>query len=66
MQVQVNGKKEIVEQSKTLEELLQELGYERDSVAVARNGSFVPKGEYTSLVLEENMDLEVLVPMQGG
>ena len=66
MQVVVNGNKENVQQAKTLDELLKELGYERESVAVARNGSFVPKRQYTSLALEEDMELEVLVPMQGG
>lgn len=55
-----------MQRAKTLDELLRELGYERESVAVARNGSFVPKKEYASLTLEDEMELEVLVPMQGG
>lgn len=66
MQVVVNGNRETVQRAKTLDELLRELGYERESVAVARNGSFVPKKEYASLTLEDDMELEVLVPMQGG
>jgi len=66
MQLFVNGKKEIVKQAKTLEELLRELGYERDSIAVASHGSFVPRREYANLCLQEDMDLEILMPMQGG
>lgn len=66
MQLIVNGKQELIEESKTLEELLNELGYERNSVAVAQDGSFVPKQEYAKLALKDGMELEVLVPMQGG
>ena len=66
MHLQVNGKRQVVKDAKTLEELLEELGYERDSVAVAQNGCFIPKQQYAQLMLKEEMDLEVLVPMQGG
>jgi thiamine biosynthesis protein ThiS len=64
--VLVNGKKETVRGARTLDDLLLELGYEKSSVAVARDGSFVPKRDYAELVLEEEMDLEILLPMQGG
>jgi sulfur carrier protein len=64
--VLINGKKETVRQATNIDELLKELGYERESVAVAKDGNFVPKQQYQGLVLEEDMELEVLVPMQGG
>jgi thiamine biosynthesis protein ThiS len=57
---------ETVKQARTLDDLLEELGYEKASVAVARNGAFVPKRDYANLVLEDEMDLEILLPMQGG
>lgn len=65
MQIVVNGEMKSI-RATNVDELLSELGYERESVAVASDGSFLPKGQYKMLLLKENMELEVLVPMQGG
>jgi sulfur carrier protein len=66
LQIIVNGKEQIIEGAKTIDELLLALGFERQSVAVALNGTFVARGEYPTTKFEEKMDIEVLVPMQGG
>ncbi len=66
MQVLVNGQKKSVAEANTVEELLRELGYQRNSVAVALNGEFLPRKLYDATKLEEEMDLEILLPMQGG
>jgi sulfur carrier protein len=66
VQVLVNGKELDVAQAKTVGELLQELGYAQGSVAVAKNGEFLPRQEYASTLLEEKVDIEILLPMQGG
>jgi thiamine biosynthesis protein ThiS len=55
-----------IRQATNVDELLQELGYERQSVAVASDGNFLPKQQYKTLILKDDMELEVLVPMQGG
>ncbi len=66
MQIIVNGKEQTIERANTIDELLLELGFERLSVAVALDGTFVARGEYATTKLKEKMDIEVLVPMQGG
>jgi len=66
LQIVVNGEMKVIRKATNVEELLSELGYERDSVAVASDGNFVPKQQYQRLILADNMELEVLVPMQGG
>jgi len=66
LQIVVNGEMKTIRQATNVEELLKELGYERESVAVASDGNFLPKQQYRTLVLKDNMELEVLVPMQGG
>jgi sulfur carrier protein len=66
LQIIVNGKEQIIQSAQTIDELLLELGFERLSVAVALDGTFVARGEYSTTKLKENMDIEVLVPMQGG
>lgn len=66
MQVLVNGKELEIAQAKTVSDLLQELGYAQGSVAVAKNGEFLARKDYASTVLEDKVDLEILLPMQGG
>jgi thiamine biosynthesis protein ThiS len=66
VQVLVNGKEVEIVHAKTVGELLQELGYAQGSVAVAKNGEFLPRKDYSSTVLEDKADLEILLPMQGG
>ena len=66
MHLVVNGQKQLIEKAQNIDELLAELGYERNAVAVAQDGSFVPKKDYPVIILKEGMELEVLVPMQGG
>jgi sulfur carrier protein len=66
LQITVNGKEQIVEDADTIEKLLSQLQFEPLSVAVALDGNFVPRGKYATTYLEEDMDIEVLMPMQGG
>ena len=66
MQIVVNGEVKTIRQARNVDELLHELGYERASVAVASDGSFLPKQQYKTLMLKDDMELEILVPMQGG
>lgn len=50
----------------TLGELLDDQHIDRDSVACALNGNFVPRVLYNTTVLSEGSRIEVLSPMQGG
>jgi sulfur carrier protein len=66
VQILVNGREQETKSSQTVEELLKELGYGQNSVAVALDGEFLPRRLYSVTKLEERMDLEILLPMQGG
>lgn len=62
----LNGKEENLADLKTVQDLLDQQGLEANSVAIALNGSFVPRSEYLSVEVKDGDELEVLVPMQGG
>ncbi len=66
MLVLVNGKEHDTASAGTIQDLLKELGYSNGSVAVALEGEFLPKRLYATTKLEEKMDVEILMPMQGG
>ena len=65
MRIMHNG--EAIEvNSKTLEAILDELGYAETVVATAVNGDFVPVTQRANTLLEPGDSIEVLAPMQGG
>ncbi len=66
MQLQINGETHQLNESLSVEALLEKLGYEPKSIAVAINGEFVPRHQYTTYLLQDQEALEVVAPMQGG
>ena len=65
MRLTVNGDVHEVA-SRTLADLLLELGYGELVVATAVNETFVPVTARSDRVLEPGDSVEVLAPMQGG
>lgn len=65
MKLYLNGDP-IHTQSTTLDALLKEHSIDITCVASAINGDFIPRSRYLETVLEENMKIEVVAPMQGG
>ena len=64
--MKVNG--EIVEltEAKTLSALLSELNYDERRIAVEHNGRIVPKEEYSTLGLNNDDIIEIVMFMGGG
>ena len=63
--VQVNGQSHPCE-GKTVSQLLEELGYGSQRVAVERNGEIVPRAEYGQVTLQEGDCVEVVRFVGGG
>ncbi|WP_303673774.1 sulfur carrier protein ThiS [Vampirovibrio chlorellavorus] len=66
MQLLVNGEPHQVPEATSVQDLLNQLGYEPKAIAVAVDGDFVPKHQYATLALRPAQSVEVLSPMQGG
>lgn len=66
MQLQINGNTEQVPDTLTIEGLLNHLGYEPKSIAVAIDGEFVPRNLYGQRSLQTDEVLDIVAPMQGG
>jgi sulfur carrier protein len=66
VQILVNGREQETSAAQTVEELLKDLGYQQSQVAVALDGEFLPRRLYAATKLQDQMDLEILLPMQGG
>ena len=65
MTLLLNGAPQTVA-SKTLAEVLAELGFGGRIVATAVNGDFVPARKRAETALSEGDRIEVVAPMQGG
>ncbi len=66
MLLQVNGETKELTDASNLQAALDSLGYEGTSFAVALNGDFVPRSNYSETTLQDGDQLEVLFPMRGG
>lgn len=66
MKLRVNGKEQHIDKAGNLAELIALLGYEGDFFAVALNRACVPRAQYAATAVNENDEIEILSPMQGG
>ena len=66
MQLLINGEAHQVADNPSLTHLLDTLGYEPKSIAVAIDGCFVPRHAYATFQLRDQQALDVVAPMQGG
>lgn len=66
MIITLNGKTKTYDQSASIAALLQHEGYAGMTIAVARNGTFIPKTTYESTMIEDGDEIDIVAPMQGG
>ncbi len=66
MIIKINGKKSQINNPINVNDLLLKHGYKDKLVAVAINGDFVPRSSYDDFLINEQDDIEIVAPMQGG
>lgn len=64
--IKINGKEYSELEGKNISDMLSSLGYKEKFVAVEMDGRIVPKSEYESTVLREDVSLEVVSFVGGG
>jgi sulfur carrier protein len=66
MTMKVNGKVSELNAPKTVRELIAEMGYREDRVAVELNGGIVPRSEYGNVYLDSSDSAEIVEFVGGG
>ena len=66
MQITINGESVKIDNPLNINELLLSQGYGSKLVAVALNGNFIAKSAYNETIINDNDDVEIVAPMQGG
>ncbi|SCA55191.1 Thiazole synthase (fragment) [Candidatus Terasakiella magnetica] len=66
MNVIVNGEERTLENAKSVEEFLTDIGLDPKKVAVERNLVIVPKSEFSTHMLDDGDKLEIVHFIGGG
>jgi sulfur carrier protein len=66
VKITINGLPKSFEAPLNLYDVLEQEEVIGMMIAVARNGTFVPKDHYASILLEDGDFIEIVAPMQGG
>ncbi|MGH1377160.1 MAG: sulfur carrier protein ThiS [Alphaproteobacteria bacterium] len=66
MNIILNGNALTLDKTINIHDFLSHEGYDGKLVAVALNGVFVPKSNYSEQLINENDKVEIVAPMQGG
>ena len=62
----LNGERKELSESLSLEKAIMLWKPSADKFAVAINGNFIPRGEYATVMLQENDQVELLSAVVGG
>jgi sulfur carrier protein len=62
----INGQEQNFQAPLNLYDVLAQNDYIEMMIAVAHNGTFVPKAQYKSTTLKDGDLIEIVAPMQGG
>ncbi len=66
MQIMLNGKPQIVDDTSSIAELLAQLGWTERRVAVEVNAEIVPRGQHAQRRLREGDRVELVTALGGG
>lgn len=67
LKLKLNGELKTLEHPCPLDQALETWGFHRKArVAIAINGTFVPRSAYRATTVGADDDVEILSPMQGG
>jgi sulfur carrier protein len=64
--ISLNGEKVILLEPLTIIDLLAEKEYQNEKVALAINGSFVPRSQYGETIVNDNDEVDVIQAVGGG
>lgn len=64
--ITLNGKPHTLQDELSLQDLLEQNGYNGKTVAIAVNKNFIPKSSYDTHTISEDDEIEIVAPMQGG
>lgn len=66
MDIMVNGELHVFSDRKNLHDLVQELNFINENIAIAINNNIIPKNKYLSTWLNNRDSVEIVMAFYGG
>ncbi len=66
LKLSLNGESTALDHSVSLSELLEQQGYQTQKIAVAINGEFVPRSQYSETPMNHGDEVDVIQAVGGG
>lgn len=66
LSISLNGEKISLEESTSASQLLQVQRYQSEKIALAINGTFVPRSQYDETILNDGDEVDVIQAVGGG
>lgn len=66
MNIRINGKDEMVENSGSLADLVEYKGFKKNSIVIEHNLNVVPKEQWSDVILSDGDNLEIVSFVGGG
>ncbi|MFT5708858.1 MAG: sulfur carrier protein [Oceanospirillaceae bacterium] len=66
LNVSVNNNALLIEEHSNLHQLISTAGFSEQIIAVAVNGEFVPKTQYSNTILSADDQIDIVKPIGGG
>jgi len=64
--IYLNGQTQMISPNLSLEEVVAQFADQDNPVAIALNRCFIPRSQYANTFLQEEDEIEIVSPMQGG
>lgn len=62
----LNGEKKLLQENLTLQQLVSELNFVKNTFAVAINNELISRAQYSEIIIQKNDIVEIVTAMQGG
>ncbi|MEH6445891.1 MAG: sulfur carrier protein ThiS [Oceanospirillaceae bacterium] len=66
LNISVNNNALLIEEHSNLQQLISVAGFSEQIIAVAVNGEFVPKTQYSNTILSADDQIDIVKPIGGG
>lgn len=66
IEITLNGEKKQLAKNQSIQDLLEDIGFKTNYIAIGVNKSIIDCSEYNTTKIQHGDEIDILTPMQGG